>query len=171
MSRGKPALPRTVYLALGANLGDRQYALEAAVERLGASLRITARSALYETDAVADEPQPPYLNAVVRAKTDLPPRALLRLCLAVERALGRVRPAGASRAPRTIDIDILLDGAHVIAQPGLRVPHPRMLERAFVRVPLADVAEPGLRHPITGDRLDRAPPDPTVRRTTGWQRP
>jgi 2-amino-4-hydroxy-6-hydroxymethyldihydropteridine diphosphokinase len=104
---------------------------------------------------------------VVRIETALPPRALLDRCLAVERALGRDRPAGAINAPRNIDLDLLLIGDLIMEEPGLQLPHPRLLQRPFVRVPLAAVAEPGLRHPITGDRLDRAAPHPDVREAGG----
>jgi 2-amino-4-hydroxy-6-hydroxymethyldihydropteridine diphosphokinase len=150
------------YLALGANLGDRLASMRSACQALeDAELRIVARSPVYETPAVADEPQPPYLNAVVRVDTSLGPRALLERCLAVEQGLGRQRPW--PRAPRTIDLDLLLHGLVVLDEPGLVVPHPRLLERAFVRVPLAVVAEPGLRHPVTGDALDRFAAPPEVR--------
>lgn len=154
----------SVYLALGANLGDRSGALREATRRLGERVRIIARSPVYETDAVADEPQPAYLNAVLRVETDLPPRAVLDLCLEVERAMGRARPHGRSKAPRTIDVDLLLHGAARADEPGLSLPHPGLRDRAFVRIPLADVAEPGLCHPTTGEPLDRALPNPTVRR-------
>ena len=158
--------PTTVYLALGSNLGDRADWIARALERLAAGgVVVTARSAIYETDPVTPDPQPLYLNAVVRAETGLSPEGLLALCLDVERALGRRRPAGRVQAPREIDIDLLLYGDAVIgAPPALVVPHPRLLERPFVRIPLRDVAAPGLRHPVTGDPLDRAAPDPAVRR-------
>lgn len=144
----------TCYLALGANLGDRLASMRIATRALeDAGIRVSARSPVYETAAVADEPQPPYLNAVVRVETALEPRALLERCLAIEAALGRERPR--PRAPRTIDVDLLLHGSAVIDEPGLVVPHPRLLERSFVRAPLAAVAEPGLRHPVTGEALDR----------------
>lgn len=152
-----------MYLALGSNLGDRLALLRAAVGELGRSIQVVAVSPVYETDAVAAEPQPAYLNAALRARTDLPPRRLLELCLSVERRLGRVRPPGRARAPRPIDVDLLLHGALVVEQPDLRIPHPGLLDRPFVRVPLARVATPGLRHPATGDRLDGAAPDPGVR--------
>ena len=156
----------TVYLALGSNLGDRRAMLDGAAARLGdAGVTVEARSAIYETDAVADEPQPPYLNAVLRARTALDPHALLALCLDVERALGRVRPPGRRKAARTIDVDVLLHGDAVVDDPGrLSLPHPALLERPFVLIPLADVARPGLRHPITGAPLDRAAPAAGVRR-------
>ena len=165
---------RTVYLALGSNLGDRTALLAEAAARLDAAgVAITARSPIYETDAVADEPQPAYLNAVLRAETALPAREVLSLALRIERQLGRVRPPGRLKAARSIDIDLLLYGDAVIdeaaggdpaAAPALSVPHPALLERPFVRIPLADVAAPGLCHPITGDRLDSAPVSPGVRR-------
>ena len=123
-----------------------------------------ACSPLYETDAVTPDPQPPYLNAVARAVTALDAHALLALCLEIEATLGRLRPPGRTHAPRPIDIDLLLHGTAVIDDPpALLVPHPRLLERPFVRIPLADVAEPGLVHPVTGERLDRAAPSPSVR--------
>jgi 2-amino-4-hydroxy-6-hydroxymethyldihydropteridine diphosphokinase len=157
-------LVTTAYLALGSNLGDRLSLLRAAVSALaGPRLRVVARSGVFETDAVASEPQPPYLNAVVRVETALAPRALLDRCLAVEQALGRVRPRDRQGAARTIDLDLLLHGGTIIDEPGLAVPHPRLAERPFVRVPLAEVALPGLRHPITGEALDDCPPAPGVR--------
>jgi 2-amino-4-hydroxy-6-hydroxymethyldihydropteridine diphosphokinase len=158
--------PTTVYLAFGSNLGDRAATIARAIDLLAArSVAPLARSPLYETDPVTPEPQPDYLNAVLRAETALSPPALLALCLEVEEALGRRRPAGRALAPREIDVDLLLYGAEVIADPpSLLVPHPRLLERPFVLIPLADVAVPGLRHPVTGEPLDRATPDPSVRR-------
>ena len=145
------------YLALGANLGDRAATIGAALARLDSEwLRVVARSPLYETEAVAPDPQPTYLNGAARVETTLSAAALLERCLSVEASLGRARPAGRVHAARTIDIDLLLYGDALISEPpALIVPHPRLLERAFVRVPLADVALPGLVHPITGERLDR----------------
>ncbi|HXJ22019.1 MAG TPA: 2-amino-4-hydroxy-6-hydroxymethyldihydropteridine diphosphokinase [Polyangia bacterium] len=153
------------YLAFGANLGDREGAIQESLARLSAAgVEVSACSPLYETDAVAPEPQPPYLNAVARVVTRLDPHALLALCLQIEAALGRVRPPQRPQASRLIDIDLLLYGDSVIQDaPSLLVPHPRLLERPFVRIPLADVAEPGLVHPVTGEPLDRAAPDAGVR--------
>jgi 2-amino-4-hydroxy-6-hydroxymethyldihydropteridine diphosphokinase len=156
---GTTAGTTIAYLAFGANLGDRAALIAAAVARLeAAGVRVVACSPLYETDAVTPDPQPRYLNAAARVETTLGARALLELCLEVERALGRERPTGRTHAARLIDIDLLLFGDAVIDEPGLAVPHPRLLERAFVRVPLADVACPGLRHPVTGAALDRSEP-------------
>lgn len=159
----------TAYLALGANLGDRAAAILEALGRLGAAgIVVEAASPLYETDPVTPDPQPAYLNAAARVRTALPAGDLLAACLEVERALGRVRPAGRPEAPRPIDIDLLLYGEAVIDEPPrLLVPHPRLCERPFVRIPLADVAQPGLVHPVTGERLDRAAPSPSVRRRCG----
>ena len=154
------------YLGLGANLGDRGAAIARALDALDAAgVRVAARSPLYETDAVAPDPQPPYLNAAARVETGLTARALLAACLEVERALGRLRPPGRPAAARTIDVDLLLYGDAVIDEPpDLVVPHPRLLERPFVRIPLAGVALPGLVHPLTREPLDRAALSPAVRR-------
>jgi 2-amino-4-hydroxy-6-hydroxymethyldihydropteridine diphosphokinase len=153
-----PVAVPTAYLAFGSNLGDRAGQIAAACSKLEeAGVRVRALSPLYETDPVTAEPQPLYLNAAARVETTFAPDELLALCLAVERALGRERPPGVpSVAPRPIDADLLLHGDVVVDRPGLVVPHPRLLERAFVRIPLADVAAPGLRHPVTGEALDRA---------------
>ena len=151
------------YLALGSNLGDRLAELRAAAAALdGDRVRVAARSPVFETVAVAAEAQPPYLNAALRVETTLSARALLDRCLAVEAARGRVRPAGMKHAPRVLDVDLLLYGDAVIDEAGLVVPHPRLPERPFVRVPLARVAAPGLCHPLTGAPLDRADDHPDV---------
>jgi 2-amino-4-hydroxy-6-hydroxymethyldihydropteridine diphosphokinase len=155
-----------VYLALGSNLGDRAALIAAAIRGLQDDDLVTdvVASPLYETDAVAEEPQPAYLNAVVRGVTSLSAQALLAGCLAVEARLGRVRPSGVAKAARVIDIDLLLFGDAIIHQPPtLLVPHPALLARPFVTIPLADVAGPGLIHPATGDDLTTAPRSPSVR--------
>jgi 2-amino-4-hydroxy-6-hydroxymethyldihydropteridine diphosphokinase len=162
-----PQPPLVAYVALGSNLGDRAAHLHAAAEALAASAGISqlVRSPLYETAAVAEGPQPDYLNAVVRLATTLAPRDLLATCLAIEQQQGRLRPQGQKKAPRTIDLDLLLAGDAVIDEAGLQLPHPGLLFRAFVRIPLAQVALPGLRHPLTGERLDCAADHPDVRRS------
>jgi 2-amino-4-hydroxy-6-hydroxymethyldihydropteridine diphosphokinase len=156
----------TIYLGLGANLSDRAGAIGRAIALLGKrGVDVQARSPLYETAPVTPDPQPPYLNAALRAETALAPSALLAACLDVERALGRRRPPGRAQAPREIDVDLLLYGDQLIDDPpALVVPHPRLLARPFVRIPLCDVAAPGLRHPVTGEPLDEAAPDPSVTR-------
>jgi 2-amino-4-hydroxy-6-hydroxymethyldihydropteridine diphosphokinase len=150
------------YLGLGSNLGDRPAEVMAAVRALAAVGHVAARSALYETEPEGGADESRYINAAVRLETQLGARALLEACLGIERVRGRVRSSAKSKGPRIIDIDLLLYGAEVIAEPGLCVPHPAMLARPFVRIPLADVAELGLRHPRSGDALDRCAPDPTV---------
>jgi 2-amino-4-hydroxy-6-hydroxymethyldihydropteridine diphosphokinase len=135
-----------VFLGLGSNLGDRAGLLDQAVAALE-SLGKVARSHWYETAAVGLPGAPPFLNGVVRLETDLAPDELLRQTREIERQLGRdpLRRAGS----RTMDIDILLCGRQVISRPGLEIPHPRLHQRAFVLVPLAELA-PGLVHPVLG---------------------
>jgi 2-amino-4-hydroxy-6-hydroxymethyldihydropteridine diphosphokinase len=164
-TRGARRRGPNVYLGLGSNLGARRAFLSAAVAALVAREGIAnARvSKLYETDAVSDDPQPPYLNAVVRGEALMPAAELLELCLAVEAGMGRVRPPAENKAPRPLDIDVLLYADEVIDTPRLKVPHPAMLERPFVLIPLADVAESGLLHPLTGTPLTEAAPSPQVR--------
>jgi 2-amino-4-hydroxy-6-hydroxymethyldihydropteridine diphosphokinase len=156
----------TAYLALGSNLGDRRGALRAALGSLGQveGVRLSAQSAIYETVPEGNAPQPLYLNAVVRVETTMSARQLLDLCLRIETMLGRVRPKDGAKNARVIDIDVLLFGEESIDQPGLQIPHPALLGRPFVRIPLADVATPGLCHPQAGERLDQCQPDAGVRR-------
>jgi len=135
------------YVSLGSNLGDRAVQLSRALAALAAlpATRVAALSPIFETAPVGPPPQGPYLNAVAKLRTSLAPRALLEDLLAIERAAGRVR-GGVRNAARTLDLDLLLYGASVIDEPGLRVPHPRLAERPFVLEPLAALA-PALRHP------------------------
>jgi len=153
-----------VYLGLGSNLGDRQAEITRAILALRRLGQVSARSALYETEPEGGADQPMYLNAAVRLETALPARELLHACLDIERAQGRVRPDGVAKAPRTIDIDLLLYGTAVVEEPGLRVPHPALLSRPFVRIPLAEVALPDLCHPVSGESLATCTPDRTVTR-------
>ncbi len=132
------------YLSLGSNLGDGAAILDDAVRRLEATpaIRVLARSSLYRTPPWGKLDQPPFLNAALRVATDLAPHALLARCLAVETELGRVR---AERwGPRLIDIDILTMDDQVVADERLTLPHPHLLARAFVLVPLLEIA-PDLR--------------------------
>jgi 2-amino-4-hydroxy-6-hydroxymethyldihydropteridine diphosphokinase len=132
------------FLGLGSNQGDRPALLAEAVGRLrrAPEVEIAAVSSLYATAPVGVQDQPEFLNAVVEVRTTLPPPGLLALCQGIEAALGRVRTQ--RWGPRTIDLDILLYGDLEWAADGLELPHPRMRERAFVLLPLAEVA-PGLR--------------------------
>lgn len=137
-----------VYIGLGSNLGDREATLLSAcrlLEERGFGLR--RRSSFYLTEPVGGPPQGWYLNAVVEGETSLSPEALLEACLAAENDLGRVRevPLG----PRTLDADLLLYGDEVRSGPELILPHPRLHQRRFVLVPLAEIA-PEARHPLLG---------------------
>ncbi|HTX33950.1 MAG TPA: 2-amino-4-hydroxy-6-hydroxymethyldihydropteridine diphosphokinase [Bryobacteraceae bacterium] len=157
----------TVYLSLGSNVGDRLANLRAALDRLAApDLRVVRVSPVYETEPVDYTDQSWFLNLVTEAETDLPPTALLTRAQEIETALGRVRTV--PKGPRTIDIDILLYGEAVVQSARLEIPHPRMHERRFVLMPLADLA-PELRHPgrhrTVREMLDAAPAA-VVRRLT-----
>ncbi|MBN1189758.1 MAG: 2-amino-4-hydroxy-6-hydroxymethyldihydropteridine diphosphokinase [Dehalococcoidales bacterium] len=136
--------PVTVYLGLGSNLGDRQHFLDLGIDFLRDRIKIEVLSPIYDTAPVGNTNQPRFLNMVLRASTRLPAATLLTMAKGIESKLGRV-PID---TPRPIDIDILFYGDQVIdTPPQLVVPHPRLVERAFVLVPLADIA-PDLVHPI-----------------------
>ena len=137
----------SVLLGLGSNVGDRLASLQAAVAGLAPAAVPTAVSAVYETRPMYVEDQAPFLNIAVAAETRLGPQDLLARLKGLERRLGRT--PGVRFGPRRIDIDILLFGDEAAGDPDLEVPHPRMLERAFVLVPAADVAA-RRRHPVTG---------------------
>ena len=130
----------TVYLSLGGNLGDPAASMATALRLLDgdADTRVVAVSSLYRTPPWGKLDQPDFLNAAAEISTALAPRALLDLCLEAERKLKRVREE--RWGPRLIDIDILVFGDRIIHETGLEVPHPRMLERAFVLAPLAEIA-------------------------------
>lgn len=131
-------MSNTAYLALGANIGEKLENLRSAVRLLRDSgCEVTAVSSLYLTRPVGVTDQPDFLNAVVRVETTLKPRALLGLCQTIELRLGRQRTI--QWGPRVIDVDVLLYDDLTIDEPGLVVPHPRMKERAFVLVPLAEI--------------------------------
>ncbi len=132
--------PITTYLGLGSNLGDRQHFLELAIDFLAERIKIEKLSPIYDTAPVGNTNQPRFLNMVVRTSTRLPAATLLFMAKGIEAKLGRV-PID---SPRPIDIDILFYGDQVInTPPQLVVPHPRLIERAFVLVPLADIAPEG----------------------------
>jgi para-aminobenzoate synthetase component I len=141
MSPSKPAKRvQTAYLGLGSNLGDRHATLSTALARLAAApeVRIARVSPVYETAAVGLTDQPDFLNLIVELETTLAPHALLDLCLSIEQSLGRVRRE--RWGPRTLDLDVLLYADVTLADAQLTLPHPRLHERAFVLVPLADLA-------------------------------
>jgi len=160
-------VPKTAYLSLGSNQGDRVANLRTAflaLQRLG---NITASSSFYETEPVEYAQQPWFVNCAIALETDIEPQQLLTAVLNIEREMGRRRPTSPAKGPRLIDIDILLFGTSVMDTPDLKIPHPAMHERRFVLEPLAEIA-PDERHPVfqrsIRELLDALPPGQTVRR-------
>ena len=154
----------SAYIGLGANLGDARAALQAALQALAAlpQTRLKEHSSFYRS-APVDSSGPDYLNAVAHVRTTLAPHALLAHLQAIEAQHGRERPY--RNAPRTLDLDLLLFGGHSLHTPTLTLPHPRLHERAFVLLPLAEIAPdvhvPGraslaeLLQSVAGQRVDR----------------
>lgn len=135
----------TIYLSLGSNLGDRERNLQTAIAALDdAKVRVTRVSSFYETEPVDLHEQPWFLNCVVQAETEVPLLDLLHALRGIESLMGsqKLVPKG----PRRIDLDILLYGDETLDTPELQVPHPRMLRRSFVLIPLSEIA-PNLKHP------------------------
>jgi 2-amino-4-hydroxy-6-hydroxymethyldihydropteridine diphosphokinase len=138
------------FIGLGANVGDRLTNLREAAHRLEALGTLVARSRVYAAAPVGGPPQPPYLNAALLLESALPPLELLARTQEIEHALGRDREREVRWGPRTVDIDLLMAGAHgelVVAEPQLRLPHPRMKERGFALAPLLDL-DATLTHPL-----------------------
>lgn len=131
------AVVRQAFVAMGSNLGDRPQILRGALARLEAELTVLATSSVYETDPVGVVDQPAFLNLVVGVETTRSPEDLLRLLLRVESEFGRVRLQ--RWGPRTLDLDLLAYENETRKTPTLELPHPRMLERTFVTVPLREV--------------------------------
>lgn len=144
---GSPPATHTAFLGLGSNLGDRAATLRAAVDALGQHLQVSAVSSLYDTAPQLVTDQPRFLNAALAGTTALEPLALLRAVKAIEAALGRI--PGPRYGPRALDIDLLLVDDLILDTPELTLPHPRLAERAFALLPLAEIA-PGLRLPSGG---------------------
>ena len=142
--------PVIAYLGLGSNMGNRQDYLDKALELLSQRLRVEKISSVYDTEPIGNINQPRFLNLVCQVYTRLAPVALLALAKGIESKLGRI--FGKSNAPRPIDIDILFYNDQVIETPELVIPHPRLVERAFVLVPLAEIA-PDLVHPVAGKNI------------------
>jgi 2-amino-4-hydroxy-6-hydroxymethyldihydropteridine diphosphokinase len=140
----------TAYVGLGANLGDREATIRAAVEALSADegIEVADLSTLRETEPVGVGEQPLFLNGVVALDTTLSARELLDRLLEIEQRFGRVRISG-EHGPRTLDLDLLLYGDDAVDEPGLTLPHPRLHERRFVLEPLGELA-PGLVVPGRG---------------------
>jgi 2-amino-4-hydroxy-6-hydroxymethyldihydropteridine diphosphokinase len=148
----KPGKQSTIaYIGLGANLGERERTIAAALRALDEDERTSVQrsSEPIETDPVGYEDQPRFLNAAARLETTRSARELLDLLLTTERELGRVRGTGPRYGPRTIDLDLLLFDGQTVDEPGLQVPHPRMHERRFVLEPLAEL-DPALVVPGKG---------------------
>ena len=150
-----------VYLGLGSNLGDRQANMEKALKLLGDTLQMELVSSVYETEPVGYIEQPMFLNAVCCGQTELGPLQLLSLVKGMEASLGRV--SSFPNAPRTIDVDIIFYGNVIMQTPELTIPHPRLEERAFVLIPLLEIA-PDLRHPISGESIKDL-----AARVQGWE--
>ena len=142
--------PSTVYLGLGSNLGDRQEHINKALELLSEKVQVMQVSSIYETKPVGFSDQPDFLNAVCEIKTSLEPLQLLILAKGIESTMGRTPTF--RNGPREIDIDILLYNSQSMTNEDLTLPHPGLEERAFVLVPLAELA-PDLVHPASGKTI------------------
>lgn len=140
------------FVGLGSNLGEREAMIRTALEEMSRlpGTTLERASSLYDTEPVGDTDQPNFLNAVAQLETELPARQLLWNLLLIERRLGRVRTR--RWGPRSIDLDLLLYGGEVLDEPGLQVPHPELLRRSFVLVPLVEL-DPLVVHPVTGETL------------------
>lgn len=135
---------RTAYIGMGGNVaswaGTAEATLTAAACRLASLGQVLRRSSLYSTEPVGFAAQPRFVNAVVALATNHAPRPLLESLLTIEREFGRDRMAEIANGPRTLDLDILLFGDYVLTEEGLKIPHPRLTERAFVLTPLDEIA-------------------------------
>ena len=140
------------YLGLGSNVGDRETQLDQAIHILNEieGINVTQTSLIYETDPVGYVEQPQFLNQCIEIQTTLTPRDLLNACLETEQQLHRVRDV--RWGPRTLDVDILLFDKQIINEDDLVIPHPRMLERSFVLIPLNDIA-PDFTEPHTNKKI------------------
>ncbi len=140
--------PAKVYLCLGSNMGNRQGNLDRTLEILSQRLPLGKVSSIYDTEPVGNTEQPRFLNLVCEVFTRLAPEELLKLAKGTEQKLGRAVPHSPN-SPRPMDIDIIFYGDQVVNTEELVIPHPRLTERAFVLVPLAEIA-PDFVHPVNG---------------------
>jgi 2-amino-4-hydroxy-6-hydroxymethyldihydropteridine diphosphokinase len=148
MSASSSSVPAAIaemaqaFIALGGNVGDVRATFDRAIALLcdGADVRLTARSSDYRTPPWGVTDQPPFINAVISVATTLTPHALLQRAQDCERTLGRDRERERHWGPRPIDLDLLAYDDVVLSDAALTLPHPRMFERAFVLVPLAEIA-------------------------------
>ena len=140
----------TVYLGLGSILGKREENLRQALTSLSLKVNLEEVSSIYETEPVGYQEQPLFLNLVCRITTDLPPEELFDLAKDIETRMGRV--PSFPNAPRIIDIDILFYEGKIVDTPNFTIPHPRLHDRAFVLIPLAEIA-PDLIHPRVGKSI------------------
>jgi len=140
------------FVGLGSNLGERESMIRLALDDLARlpTTTLVRASSLYDTEPVGDADQPSFLNAVAQLETELTARQLLWNLLLIERRLGRVRTR--HWGPRVIDLDLLLYGSEVLDEPDLKVPHPELIRRSFVLVPLVEL-DPLVVHPVTGETL------------------
>ena len=138
------------YLCLGSNLGEREENLCQALTLLSPKVKLEEVSSVYETEPVGYEEQPLFLNMVCRITTNLPPEELFHLAKDIETSMGRV--PSFPNAPRIIDIDILFYNNKIMETKNLTIPHPRLKDRAFVLIPLAEIA-PDLVHPKLGKSI------------------
>ena len=152
------------YLGLGSNIGDRKQQLLKAIDLIGniKGIKVTKQSSIYETAPIGYTDQPNFLNLCLEIETELSPQQLLKHCLDIEQQLHRVREI--RWGPRTLDIDILLYSDNIIETDNLSVPHPRMQERAFVLIPLNDIAS-DKKDPRLNQKIhDLVFPDDTVKK-------
>ncbi len=142
-------MPNDAYIALGSNLGDRESSIHGALDALDAcaDIDLIASSTIIETDPVGPSGQGAYLNAAAHVRTTCSARALLEMLLGIEQDFGRDRSKEQRWGPRTLDLDLLIYVDQVIDEPGLCIPHPRLHERDFVLIPLAEIA-PDIHVPV-----------------------
>jgi 2-amino-4-hydroxy-6-hydroxymethyldihydropteridine diphosphokinase len=157
-----------VFVGLGSNLGDRERLIRAALDGLNRvpGTRVLRVSSLYDSEAVGDPGGADYLNAVARLETDRPPRPLLWHLLLIEARLGRERRR--KWGPRPIDLDLLFHGTRIVDEPDLVLPHPLILERPFVLVPLDELA-PDFVHPVAGRSIHDLLKEKRCRTAVRWK--